>query len=135
MDPHSPPLFSSSNIRFFGNGLWDRVNCMVMQPERRPDFDFVKFVAWPQVLKYTLLQLGSVVLIFFVAFNFFMPEGSPAVAVVFPVIIAILIPLREYWIPTKWAPGDLKYLDPPHEDVATEDDIAALADQPPPHRK
>mmetsp|Transcript_5042 Transcript_5042/g.11855 ORF Transcript_5042/g.11855 Transcript_5042/m.11855 type:complete len:618 (-) Transcript_5042:282-2135(-) len=98
---------------FFGNALWDRFNCMLMEAKRRPDYDFVTKVGWPQVRKYTLLQLFSVALIFFVAFNFFMPEGSPSVAVVFPVIIAILIPLREFWIPTEWEPEELLVLDPP----------------------
>lgn len=102
---------------FYGNGLYDRLCCMLMQPARRPDFDFVVAVPWRQVERYTLLQFSSVVLIFFVSFNFFMPEGSAPVAVLFPLFIAVLIPLREQWVPTKFAASELAVLDPSNEDA------------------
>jgi len=98
---------------FYGNGLFDRLSCMLMQAEKRPDFDFVKFVAWPQVSFYTMVQFSAVVTIFLVSFNFFMPEGSAPIAVLFPVVIAVLIPVRERWISKKFTPEELNYLDPP----------------------
>jgi len=102
---------------FYGNGLYDRLGCLFMEVERRPDFDFIKHVPFPQMTRWTLLQFFSVVLIFFVSFNFFMPEGSAPIAVLFPVIIAILIPLREKWLPTKFTVEEIKYLDPSDGDA------------------
>lgn len=100
---------------FFGNGLFERLECMMMQASRRPDFDFIRHVPWGQIVRYTALQAFAVILIFFVSFNLFLPPGSPSIAVVFPLLIAILIPLRDYWIPTKFTPNELDHLDPPPE--------------------
>ena len=118
MNNRTPMLTNSSLTfvlvvaRFIGNGLYDRLETMGMQPIRRPQFDFVKHVPWNQVIKYTMVQFGAVVLIFFVSFNFFMPEGSAPIAITFPIIIAILIPVRERWISTKFTVAELSHLDP-----------------------
>ena len=45
-----------------------------------------------KVLQYTAVQTASVLIVFFVSFNFFI--DSPPVAIVFPLLIAALIPLR-----------------------------------------
>ena len=97
---------------FLGNGLFDRLECMMMEKERRPDFDFIHHVPWNQIVRYTMLQFTSVVVIFFVSFNFFMPEGSPSVAIVFPLLIAVLIPLREQVVTRFFSIDELAHLDP-----------------------
>jgi hypothetical protein len=98
---------------FFGNGLFDRLNLFGMQAERRPAYEFLKFAPFSQVVKYTLIQLTAVLVIFLVSFNFFLPEGSPSVAIAFPLLIAILIPIRERCMPTQFAAAELLHLDPP----------------------
>lgn len=98
---------------FIGNGMFDRLECIFMQADRRPDLDFIRHVPWGQVLLYTILQLVSVVIIFVISFNFFLPDDSPSVAILFPIFIAILIPFRERWIPTHFTATELLHLDPP----------------------
>ena len=100
---------------FYGNGLWERIGCMLMQKERRPDFLFVRSVRWRKVVWYTAIQFAAVCVIFLVSFNLFMPEGSPPIAVAFPLFIAVLIPIREHWIPTMFTTADLGILDPSSE--------------------
>jgi hypothetical protein len=98
---------------------------MLMQKQRRPDFVFVRSVRWRKVVRYTAIQFVAVSLIFLVSFNFFMPEGSPPVAVAFPLFIAVLIPLRELWLPTLFSEADLAVLDPPSdqaEDLAQKEE-------------
>jgi hypothetical protein len=97
---------------FLGNGLFDRLQLLGMQAERRPAFEFLEFVSFAQVVRYTLLQLTAVLIIFVVSFNFFLPEGSPSIAIVFPLLIAALIPIRERCLPTKFTEAELLHLDP-----------------------
>ena len=112
---------------FYGNGLFDRLSCMAMEANRRPDFAFVERVPWDQVAYYTKIQAAAVVLIFFVSFNFFLPESGPPIAVVFPLIIAVLIPLRESWLPTQFTEAQLAVLDPgtQAEDAASKQEAYA----------
>ena len=105
---------------FLGNRLYDRLGLLRMQAIRRPAFEFLEFVPFPKVVKYTLIQFAAVVLTFFVSFNFFMPEGSPSIAIIFPLLIAALIPIRERILPNYFTELELRHLDPP-PDAAEED--------------
>jgi hypothetical protein len=88
---------------------------MLMQKARRPNFDFIKFVRWRRVVRYTSLQFVVVLIIFAVSFNFFMAEGSPPVAITFPLFIAALIPLRERLVSVMFSSDELCILDPSAE--------------------
>eukprot|EP00658_Telonema_sp_P-2_P071050 TRINITY_DN60381_c0_g1_i1.p1 TRINITY_DN60381_c0_g1~~TRINITY_DN60381_c0_g1_i1.p1 ORF type:complete len:610 (+),score=124.44 TRINITY_DN60381_c0_g1_i1:374-2203(+) len=92
-----------------GNELWDRLQCLAMQPGLRPDFGFVRELEWPKVVYYTLIQLLSVVVIFLVSFNFFV--DSPPIAVTFPLLIAVLIPVRTKLLPMWFTEFELDNLD------------------------
>lgn len=98
---------------FLGNGLYERLGLLRMQAIRRPAFEFLEFVPFPQVVKYTLIQFAAVTLTFFVSFNFFMPEGSASIAIIFPLLIAALIPIRERILPQYFTELELRHLDPP----------------------
>ena len=95
---------------FYGNELSDRLHCMFMDPVSRPEFDFVRNVQWSKVQCYTLIQLTAVTLVFFVSFNFFL-IGGPPIAVLFPVVIAVLIPIRSSLLPKYFTAADLENLD------------------------
>lgn len=100
---------------FIGNGLFERLGLLFMQAERRPAFKFLDFVPFPQVVEYTLIQATAVLIIFVVSFNFFLNEGAPSIAIVFPLLIAALIPIRERFLPTRFSEMELNHLDPPAE--------------------
>lgn len=110
---------------FLGNWLFDRMELLGMQAERRPAFEFLEFVQFSRVAKYTLIQLAAVLIIFVVSFNFFLPEGSPSIAIAFPLLIAALIPIRERFLPSQFTEVELLHLDPPPElaeDLAEKED-------------
>ena len=100
---------------FIGNGLFERLGLLFMQAERRPAFKFLEFVPFAQVAEYTLIQAAAVLIIFVVSFNFFLNEGAPSIAIIFPLLIAALIPIRERFIPTRFSELELNHLDPPAE--------------------
>jgi len=75
-----------------GNDLWERMQCVCMEPALRPDFGYVRNLEFSKVIEYTAVQAAMVLIIFFVSFNFFIDD--PPIAILFPLLIAISIPLR-----------------------------------------
>jgi hypothetical protein len=114
---------------FAGNGLWDRLWLMVTQPERRStDLPYISAtIPFFKVQLYTIIQLLFVICVFILT-------KLPFVAVAFPLLIAVLIPFRQYVLPMMFTHIELDALDPPEEDPANRAKRAAsmqpLTDEP-----
>ena len=105
---------------FFGNQLAERFGLIFTEPRFResklPFFDTVSFDIQKQ---FTWIQAIIVVIIFGVTL-------TPA-AMVFPVLIGILVPLRAFLLPKYMSSSDLEALDPsgkeePSEELHANDD-------------
>ncbi|CAM9300496.1 unnamed protein product [Ectocarpus fasciculatus] len=87
-----------------GNELWDRTKLLVTDPKLRP-----KAASWSRLPAsktnmYTMIQLACLGSMMWV-------KGSP-IGVLFPVLIALLAPLRMLLVKTPWfTEGDLSVLD------------------------
>ena len=93
---------------FDGNELWERMWLMITQPSLRArELRFMGAdTRYSRVQLYTAIQLAFVVLVFVLA-------KLPYIAVAFPLLIAVLIPCRIYWLPRLFTPAELDALDPP----------------------
>jgi hypothetical protein len=89
---------------FGGNSFAERCILVITEPIQRASAQpFFKLVSFDLVKKFTLVQLGCVVIIFAVTL-------TPA-AMLFPLLIAALVFLRLYVFPKYYDDGDLQALD------------------------
>eukprot|EP00980_Cylindrotheca_fusiformis_P007792 scaffold1669_cov129-Cylindrotheca_fusiformis.AAC.3 len=96
-----------------GNEIWERINLMFVLARKRPPIPVVaKVSSWKVTIFYTFIQLGLALVTFAIAQ--FATWGY-----VFPLLIAIFVPVRSFIVSRLFSEEDLKHLDPSDE---TEDD-------------
>jgi hypothetical protein len=103
---------------FAGNDLWERAWLLFQKKEMRRPAHAGSGVRFRKIRSYTIIQLGFVVCVFVLA-------KLPFVAVAFPLLIAVLIPVRLYLLPKFYSPEELHNLDP---------DPPEMPDEHPPRR-
>jgi len=90
---------------FFGVELVARAWLLLTEKKLQPKYDYMDKVPFALIRWYTLLQLLCVIVIFVVA------TFTGVVANVFPVLLAALVLIRRYLLPTLFPDRDLKCLD------------------------
>ena len=115
---------------FGGNGLWERSWLVLTQPSLRPDNVPYMRIPWRKTRLYTVIQLAFVICVFILA-------KLPFVAVLFPLLIAVLIPFRMYALPRWFTQEELDALDPPEDASDTQPVVAGAAEEtsPVPHTR
>jgi boron transporter len=88
-----------------GNEVWDRIAFAFVAAKKRPDIPVIRNVRWSTVVVWTAIQTACAVAIFAVAE--FLPVGY-----IYPVLLALLVPLRSFVLERTFRQDDLTYLDP-----------------------
>ena len=83
---------------------------MFMQPSKYPKEPFTEHVSKSQMHKYTAIQLFLFVLLYVV-------QVIQAIAIVFPIIIKVCIPIRMYILPKYFTEVELIMLDGEDEEI------------------
>ncbi len=92
-----------------GNTFWDRLVLFVTQQSRYPAYNYVRRVEQKQIHIYTLIQLFCCVVLCVVAF---VPQDY--VNLIFPVLLVILLLVRQFLLPIFFSKKNLRYLDAPY---------------------
>merc|ERR1712110_1272073 len=77
---------------------------LFMQPSLYPKKPYTQHVSLTKMHKFTLLQLGLFAVLYVV-------KTIKSIALAFPIIIAICIPIRVFWLPKMFSKADLVFLD------------------------
>lgn len=93
-----------------GNALWDRIVLIFTQPEKYPPNHFVRRVKIQRIHLYTLIQVSLLVLLWFVMSNFYITGTVFNTGLLFPVVIALFIPIRLYILPLIFSASELQAL-------------------------
>ena len=93
-----------------GNALWDRILLIFTQSEKYPPNHYVRRVAFLRIHLYTAIQVGLLVLLWFVKSNFYMGDTVFNTGLLFPFIIALFIPIRLYILPRIFTGAELNAL-------------------------
>uniref|UniRef100_A0A6U2JP69 Bicarbonate transporter-like transmembrane domain-containing protein n=1 Tax=Pseudictyota dubia TaxID=2749911 RepID=A0A6U2JP69_9STRA len=91
-------------VSLASNEFWHRFNMLFMQRSRLPDEPFTKYIAHGRTHMYTLIQV-----FIFVCLVVF--RSIPQIAVAFPIIIKLCIPIRSYLLPLCFSKDELILLD------------------------
>jgi len=91
-------------VSLASNEFWHRFNMLFMQQSRLPDEPFTKYVAHKRVHAYTLIQV-----FLFICLVVF--RSIPQIAVAFPLIIKLCIPVRMFLLPYCFSKEELILLD------------------------
>ena len=86
------------------NQFWSRFSMLFMQPSRYPNEPYTQHVSISQMHKYTAIQLFLFILLYVV-------QVIKPIAIVFPIVIKICIPIRMYILPKYFAEHELILLD------------------------
>mmetsp|Transcript_6805 Transcript_6805/g.11461 ORF Transcript_6805/g.11461 Transcript_6805/m.11461 type:complete len:755 (+) Transcript_6805:62-2326(+) len=87
--------------------LWERIQLLLMDPSLYPPASYVRQVPRLKLHLYTLIQICGLALLFYV-------KKSP-VAMGFPLIILLMVPIRTYLLPRFFNERELQYLDSEEE--------------------
>lgn len=97
-----------------GNQFYERIHMMFMQPtsKRYPKRHYnEQYVARKAMAKYTFYQLALFILLYVV-------KSIKSIAIAFPVIIALCVPVRSYFMPKQFTPEELILLDGDDDEIA-----------------
>mmetsp|Transcript_823 Transcript_823/g.2356 ORF Transcript_823/g.2356 Transcript_823/m.2356 type:complete len:633 (-) Transcript_823:238-2136(-) len=86
------------------NQLWGRFKMLFMQPSRLPDEPFTKYMPHNKVHLFTIIQVF--IFICLVVFR-----SIPQIAIAFPIIVKLCIPIRQYLLPKLFSKEELTLLD------------------------
>ena len=92
------------------NQFWCRFTMLFMQPSKYPKEPFTEHVSKSQMHKYTVIQLFLFVLLYVV-------QVIQAIAIIFPIIIKVCIPIRMYILPKYFTEVELLMLDGEDEEI------------------
>lgn len=92
-------LSSLSNLQF-----WNRFLLIFQQPSKYPSYHFLKHINAPRVHMFTLLQIVLFGLVFAV-------QNTAAIAIAFPLMVLLVIPVRKFLFPKLFRGWELLLLD------------------------
>ena len=92
------------------NQFWGRVQMFFMQPSKFPIEPFTQFMKPHRMRLFTAIQLGLFVLLYVV-------KAIKTIAIAFPIIIALCIPIRLYVLPRIFTQEELVMIDSDEETV------------------
>ena len=106
------------------NQFWNRITMFFMQPSKYPSQHYTKHVSRGKMHIYTLIQIGLFVLLYAV-------KSIKPIAIAFPLIIAICIPVRLFILPMIFTEDELILLDAEDDEIEEwlECNIAADAEK------
>lgn len=87
-----------------GNELWLRFKMLFMQPSRIPDEPFSKYMAHKRMHLFTFVQI-------FIFICLIVFRSIKQIAIAFPIIIKLCIPIRTYLLPKWFSDEELVLLD------------------------
>lgn len=99
-----------------GNQLWDRVLLWITDPKLYPKTHYVRRVRIPRIHAFTAIQVGALALLWILK--------SSTLGILFPVLIALLVPLRLI-LAKKFSRQELAALDADEESEEVEEDMFA----------
>ncbi|GJD08954.1 Sodium bicarbonate transporter-like protein 11 [Galdieria sulphuraria] len=88
---------------FQSNGLVERLILLFTQPERYPPSHIIRRVQRVHIHVYTLIQLFLVILLFFVAVNFYRGSTMFNTGLIFPFVLFLFIPFK-FGLLYRWFP-------------------------------
>jgi len=99
-------------VSLWSNQFWNRITMLLMQPSLFPSYLYTQrnketgeqSVKTSSIHKFTLIQLVLFILLYVV-------KSLPTVAIAFPIIIAICVPIRMYILPKFFTKHELSLLD------------------------
>lgn len=106
-----------------GNALWDRILLLFTQPEKYPPNHYVRRVKIQRIHLYTLIQVLLLVFLWFIKSNFYLGNTIFNAGLLFPLIIALFIPVRLYILPRIFTPGELQALSVEEEEHVSDSGI------------
>eukprot|EP00559_Dactyliosolen_fragilissimus_P003061 CAMPEP_0184864530 /NCGR_PEP_ID=MMETSP0580-20130426/15285_1 /TAXON_ID=1118495 /ORGANISM="Dactyliosolen fragilissimus" /LENGTH=628 /DNA_ID=CAMNT_0027363365 /DNA_START=8 /DNA_END=1894 /DNA_ORIENTATION=- len=92
------------------NQFWGRFTILFMEPSKYPKSAFTRFVAPRKMHLYTGIQLFMFILLYVI-------KSIKVIAIAFPVVIALCIPLRIYVLPKIFTSSELLLLDGEDEEI------------------
>lgn len=93
-----------------GNALWDRILLVFTQGDRYPANHYVRRVRKSRIHVYTLIQVACLVVLWMIKSNLYMGDTLFNTGLLFPLIIALFVPLRLYVLPKIFTKPELTAL-------------------------
>jgi len=97
-----------------GNQFYERIHMMFMQAtsKRYPKRHYNEpYIARAAMAKYTFYQLALFIMLYVV-------KSIKSIAIAFPIIIALCVPVRSYFMPKQFTPEELIFLDGDDDEIA-----------------
>lgn len=106
-----------------GNALWDRILLLFTQSEKYPPNHYVRRVKIQRIHLYTLIQVLLLVFLWFIKSNFYLGNTIFNAGLLFPLVIALFIPVRLYILPRIFTPSELQALSVEEEEHVSDSGI------------
>eukprot|EP01134_Creolimax_fragrantissima_P005153 CFRG5153T1 len=103
-----------------GNQMWERVILLFTQEEKYPPNHYVRRVPVKLIHLYTLLQVVLLLILWFFKANFYLGDTIFNAGLLFPLIIAFFVPIRQFLLPRYYSPREIKALTSEGEDFSNE---------------
>jgi len=92
------------------NQFWGRFTMLFMQPSKFPSAAYTDYVSTMSMHKYTGIQL-------FLFASLYIIKSIKSIAIAFPIVIALCIPIRIYLLPRLFTQAELTLLDSGDENI------------------
>eukprot|EP00123_Amoebidium_parasiticum_P010303 comp20012_c2_seq1/m.24538 comp20012_c2_seq1/g.24538 ORF comp20012_c2_seq1/g.24538 comp20012_c2_seq1/m.24538 type:complete len:108 (-) comp20012_c2_seq1:290-613(-) len=90
-----------------GNHMWDRLLLVFTQAEKYPPSHVLRLVASRWVHVYTAIQLVLLIVLWFVKANFYLGSTTFNAGLLFPLVVALFVPIRTALLPRYFTQREL----------------------------